>query len=804
VDTLWSDVRYGVRKLARSPGFATVALLTLALGIGATTAIFSVVDGVLLRSLPFERPDQLVRVYTEYPNDEGSYPLSAPDLMSVTADVEVFSDVVGYSASPRTLTGEGEPAEVPTAVVGREYFRVLGTPPALGRAFTAEEHEPGRTDVVVLSHGAWTTRFGGDPGILGRALTLNGDPYTVVGVLPAGAGHPAGTELYLPLEYTSQFDATTSQGRRSEWLSTVARLRPGATPADAAPALAALSERLRQDFPQTNSMTFFTARPLGDELLGAVRTPLLILLGAVALVLLIAVANVANLMLARATARQGELNVRAALGASRARLVRQLLTESVVLGLAGGALGLLLAAWGTSVLVAAAPEGLPRAAEIAMDPRVAAFALLVSVGAGLAFGLLPAFQVGRRLSASLRDGRGAGTGRSSTRFRSGLVVAEMALAVVLLIGAGLLLRSFQQLMAVDPGFNAERVVTFNVSLPPSAYEPGAPVRNFYDQLLARIEALPGVQSVAMTSTLPLSGGGSIWAFGVPGRDRLVAEDQVQDLVVKIISPDYLRTIGAAVQRGRGFTEADGFDGPGVVLLNEAAVRRYFPDEEPLGILIDVGRERGPSEVVGIVRDVKQYGLHADARAELYFPHRDLSARSMTVVVRTAGDPAGLPPLLRRELHALDANLPLERFVTLEEVVSRSAATQRFLAALVTLFAGLALALAAIGIFGVMSYTVVQRTREIGVRMALGAPTDRIVGMLLGRGLALAGTGAGIGLVTALLVSGVLRTQLYGVGATDALTYAAVTVLLLGVAAAACYFPARRATAVDPLIALRED
>jgi putative ABC transport system permease protein len=804
VETLLTDVRYALRKLGRSPAFAAVALVTLALGIGTTTAIFSVVDGVLIRSLPFDRPDELVSVYTEYPNDEGSYPLSAPDLMSVAADVDVFSDVVAYYASPRTLTDEGEPAELPTAVVSRDYFRVLGAQPVLGRAFTAEEHEPGRTDVVVLSHGAWTTRFGADPGILGRGLTLNGNPYTVVGVLPAGAGHPARTELYLPVEYTAQFDATTAQGRRSEWLYTVARLRPGATPADATPALAALSERLRQDFPQTNAMTFFTARPLRDELLGAVRTPLLILLGAVALVLLIAVANVANLMLARATARQGELNVRAALGAGRGRLVRQLLTESVVLGLAGGALGLLLAAWGTSVLVSAAPEGLPRAAEIGMDPRIAAFALVVSVGAGLAFGLLPAFQVGRRLSASLRDGRGAGTARSTTRFRSGLVVAEMALAVVLLIGAGLLLRSFQQLMAVDPGFNAERVITFDVSLPPSGYESGAPVRNFYDQLLARIEGLPGVRSVAMTSTLPLSGGGNIWSFGVPGRDRLVAEDQVQDLVVKIISPEYLRTIGAVVQRGRGFTEADGAEAPAVVLLNEAAVRRYFPEEDPLGIMIDVGRERGPSEVVGIVRDVKQYGLHTDARAEVYFPHRDLSARGMTVVVRAAGDAAGLPPLLRRELHALDPNLPLERFVTLEEVVSRSAATQRFLASLVTLFAGLALALAAIGIFGVMSYAVVQRTREIGVRMALGAPKERIVSMLLGRGLGLAGLGAVIGLGAALMLSGVLRTQLFGVSATDILTYVAVTVTLMAVAGVACYLPARRATQVDPMIALREE
>jgi len=803
VETFLADVRYAVRKLGRSPGFATVALVTLTLGIGATTAIFSVVDGVLIRSLPFERPDELVRVYTVYPNDDGRYPLSAPDFMSVAAETGTFSAVTGYSRTLRTLTEMGEPAEVETAVVARDYFRLLGVQPVFGRAFVAEEHEPGRTEAVVLSHRTWTTRFGSDPQVLGRALTLNGVPHTVVGVLPPGFAHPADTEWYIPMAYTGPFDASTAEGRRSEWISVLARLRPGATADDAAPALASLSDRLRETFPQTNTQVSLMARPLRDELLGEVRGPLLILLGAVGLVLLIAVANVANLMLARATARQGELNVRAALGATRARLVRQLLTESVVLGLAGGVLGLVLAAWGVSALVAAAPEGLPRADTIGLDPRVAAFAVIVSIGAGLAFGLAPALQVGRRLAASLRGGRGAGTSRSTNRFRSGLVVAEMALAVVLLVGAGLLLRSFQQLMAVDPGFNAERVVTFPVFLPQSAYEAGPPVRNFYDELLARIEALPGVQAAAMGSSLPLSGGGGIWSFEAEGRGRLVADDEVQDLVIRVVSPGYLRTIGAGLQHGRGFTAFDGPDAPGVVLLNEAAVRRYFPDEEPLGVRITFGGDDF-SEVVGIVGDVKQFGLHEAARAEAYIPHAQLSSRSMTVVVRTAGDPTALTGALRREVHGLDPNLPVQRFVTLEEVVSRSASTQRFLASLVTLFAALALVLAAVGIFGVMSYTVIQRTREIGVRMALGAPKGRIVGMLLGRGLALAGLGAGIGLAAALMASGALRTQLYGVAATDALTYGAVTLLLLGVAAAACYLPARRATTVDPMISLREE
>jgi putative ABC transport system permease protein len=802
VDTFLQDVQYALRKLGRSPGFAAVALVTLALGIGATTAIFSVVDGVLIRSLPFERPDELVRIYTVYPNEDGSYPLSPPDFMSVAADAGVLSVVAGYASTRRTLTGAGDPAELEAALVTPELPDVLGGQPALGRSFAAEEFEPGRTDVVVLSHRSWSQRFGSDPEILGGVLTLNGTPHTVIGVLPAGFDFPAGTELYIPMAYTAQFDATTAQGRRSEWISVVARLAPGATPQDAEPAMAGLSERLRAEFPQTNSLTSLEARPLRDELLGEVRTPLLILLGAVGLVLLIAVANVASLMLARATARQGELTVRAAVGASRARLVRQLLTESVVIGLVGGSLGLILAAWGTSALMAGAPEGLPRAAEIGMDPRVAAFAVAVSIGAGLAFGLVPALQVGRRLAASLRGGPGAGTARSTHRARSGLVIAEMALAVVLLVGAGLLLRSFQQLMTVDPGFNADRVITFPLYLPPAAYEPGAPVRNFYDALIARIEALPGVTSASATSQLPLSGDGNIWSFTAEGRGRLVADDEVQDLVVRIVHPEYLRTIGAAVQAGRGFSAFDGPDAPGVVLLNEAAVRRYFPDEDPLGISISFGDEG--AEVVGIVRDVKQYGLHQDARAEAYIPHAQLSARSMRLVVRTAGDPLVLTGALRREVHALDPNLPVERFVTLDEVVAGAAATQRFLASMVTLFAALALALAAVGIFGVMSYSVVQRTREIGVRMALGAPTERIVGMLLGRGLALAGAGAGIGLLSALLISRLLSTQLYGVATTDVLTYGGVTLVLLAVAAAACYLPARRATGIDPMIALREE
>jgi putative ABC transport system permease protein len=802
VDTFRKDVRYALRKLGRSPGFTTVALVTLALGIGATTAIFSVVDGVLIRSLPFERPDELVRVYTIYPNDEGSYPLSAPDFMSVASEPGIFSEVTGYYGTRQTLTGMGEPSELDVTVVARDYFRLLGAEPVLGRSFTVAEHVPGQADAVVLSHAAWTTRFGGDPEILGRTLTLNGTARTIVGVLPAGFGYPADAELYTPLPYGPQFDAATAQGRRSEFISVVGRLRPGEDVGDAGPALRVLSERLRAEFPQTNQLVSLMARPLRDEMLGEVRTPLLILLGAVGLVLLIAIANVANLMLARATARQGELNLRAALGASRVRLVRQLLTESLVLGLVGGALGLLLAVWGISALVAAAPEGLPRTDTIGVDPRVALFALLVSIGAGVAFGLAPSVQAGRRLAASLRGGPGAGTTRSANRFRSGLVVAEMALAVVLLVGSGLLLRSFQHLMAVDPGFNPERVITFDVFLPQSAYDPGPPVRGFFDQLLTRIDALPGVQSAATASQLPLTGAGNLWSFGVEGRDRLVADDQVQDLVVRVISPDYLRTIGAGIQQGRAFTPFDGPDAPGVVLLNEAAVRRYFPTEDPLGLTIDFGGPGG--EVVGIVRDVKQYGLHEDARAEAYLPHAQLASRSMRVVVRTAGDPAALTGALRREVHALDPNLPVERFVTLEEVVARAAATQRFLASLVTLFAALALTLAAVGIFGVMSYTVIQRTREIGVRLALGAPKDRIVGMLLGRGLALAGLGAVIGVAAALLLSGVLRTQLFGVAATDVLTYATVALLLLVVAAAACYLPARRATAVDPMIALREE
>jgi putative ABC transport system permease protein len=743
-----------------------------------------------------------VRVYTVYPNDDGRYPLSPPDFMSVAAEAGVFSRVAGYASTRRTLTGGGDPAELEAALVTPELMEVLGARPALGRSFAAEEFEPGRTNVVVLSQGSWTQRYASDPAILGRVLTLNGTPHSVIGVLPAGFDFPGGTELYIPVAYTAQFDATTAQGRRSEWISVVARLAPGAAPPDAAPAMAGLSERLRTEFPQTNSLTSLEARPLRDELLGDARTPLLILLGAVGLVLLIAVANVASLMLARATARQGELTVRAALGASRTRLVRQLLTESVVIGLVGGLLGLMLAAWGISALVASAPDGLPRAAEIGMDPRVAAFAVAVSIGAGLAFGLAPAHQVGRRLAASLRGGPGTGTARSTHRVRSGLVVGEMALAVVLLVGAGLLIRSFQQLMAVDPGFNAERVVTFPLYLPPAAYESGAPVRNFYGDLIARIDALPGVTSASATSQLPLSGDGNIWSFTAEGRDRLVADDEVQDLVVRIVHPEYLRTIGAGIQAGRGFSTFDGPDAPGVVLLNEAAVRRYFPDEDPLGISISFGDEG--AEVVGIVRDVKQYGLHQGARAEAYIPHAQLSARAMRVVVRTAGDPLALTDALRREVHGLDPNLPVERFLTLDEVVTDAAATQRFLASMVTLFAALALTLAAVGIFGVMSYTVVQRTREIGVRMALGATKERIVGMLLGRGLALAGAGAGIGLLSALLLSGVLRTQLYGVAVTDVLTYGAVTLVLLAVAAAACYLPARRATSVDPMIALREE
>jgi putative ABC transport system permease protein len=803
MNALLNDVRFALRKLARSPGFTVVALLTLALGVGATAAIFSVVNGVLIRSLPYERPDELVRVLTEYP-DGGRYALSPPDFMSVREEVPSLAAVTAYAPSPVTLTGVGEPRRIQAGFVAQDFFGVLGVAPLLGRVFHADDHVPGQHLGIVLGHAFWLSELGGDRGVIGRTLTLNGIEREIVGVLPPGFDYPNGRQLYAPIQYTPTFDASTGQGRRGEWLSVIGRLAPGATPDRARADLAVLGQRLSEVFPETNTNARFTSLTLREDLLGSLERPLLVLMGAVLLVLLIACANVANLLLARAATREGELAVRTALGASRGRVIRQLLTESLVLALAGGLLGLLLAMVGVRGLLAMAPADLPRIADVRVDGGVVLFTLLVAAGTGILFGVLPALQVSRRLGNSLRRaGRSAATATSGGALRTGLIVAEMALAVMLLVGAGLLIRSFARLIAVDTGFRTEQLLTFPLVLPGASYEGQDGIRRGFDAILERLEAVPGVLQVAGASALPMDGRTTILSFVIEGREPAPA-GVVDEIDARTATPGLLGALGVQPVLGRGFTEHDRADAPEVGLLNQEAVRRFIPEGNPIGRRIAIGGDDAFIEVVGVIPDLRQEGPETAAYPEIVVPQAQFPQRQLYVVIRTDGDPLALTAAVRAAVHSVDPGLPVERFRTMEQLVAEKVAPQRFFGSLLALFAGLALTLAAVGIFGVTSYTVAQRTREIGIRMALGADASSVVRMIVLRGARLAALGAALGLLGAAAFTRVLQGQLFEVSPTDPATLAVVVLVLGAVVILASYLPGRAATRVNPVTALREE
>ncbi|HEX7089993.1 MAG TPA: ABC transporter permease [Longimicrobiales bacterium] len=797
---LRQDVRYALRVLRRSPGFTAVAVATLALGIGANSAIFSVVSGVLLKSLPFRDAERLYEVRMLYPDGTEYTGLSAPDFMSLREESRTFERVEAYAGGVLTLLGAGEPKEVRGSSVSDGFFDLLGLRFALGRGFLPGENVPGQGKVTVLDYGFWQREFGGDPGVIGRTLSVGGEAYTVVGVLERGARPPLPADMYAPLEYGETFSATTSVGRRREYLGVLGRVRPGVSAELLGADLKRIGAELQVRFPDTNGKLTFTAASLRETIIGDVRTPLLVLLGAVGVVLLVACANVANLLLARASAREDELAVRAGLGAGRGRLVRQLLTESAVLGLAGGAAGLLLAYWGTRALVAAQPADIPRLDEVGVDATVVLFTLGLALLTGLAFGLVPAFQAtGARLMAALREG-GRGTSRSGGRVRSGLVVAEMALAVMLLTGAGLLIRSFIELTRVETGFEPERAASFRITLQGDAYATGEQIRGRVDALLERIGALPGVSAVAASTTLPLTGIGSIFNFAVEGAPPPPPNVNAE-IAIASVTPGYFRTIGAPLVRGRDFTAADGPDAAPVALINEAAAKRWFPGEDPIGRRVQVGNS--VREIVGIVGDVLQRAPGQPAAPQLFMPYAQFTTSRVRIVVRTAGDPLAVAPAIRAEVRALDPDLPLTDFTPLEELVSASVARPRFYTTLLTLFASVALALAATGIFGVMSYAVAQRTREISIRIALGARAGDVLRMIVGRALALAAAGVALGIAGALALGRVLRSQLFGVTLLDPVTLGAVVLVLGASAAAASYLPARRAAGLEPASALRE-
>jgi putative ABC transport system permease protein len=807
MDSLRQDVRYAIRRLLKSPGFTIVAVLTLALGIGANSAIFSVVNGVLLKPLPYTEPDRLVGLYHLFEGHRAT--MSGPNFTDVRKLSKTLADAAAIARSQVILTGQGEPVRLDGAEVSASLFNMLGVRPILGRTFNADENQPGHNKVAVLAYGLWQQRFGGDRRVLGRRITLDGMPIEVVGIMPKDFAYPAGRVIWTPLEYTEQF--TTSQ-RGAWYLSAVGRVKTGIPIEQATAEIQTIGKQLAKQYPDMNEGLDFTAMSLHEAMVGDIRQAVFVLLGAVGFVLLIACTNVANLLLARAATRETEMAVRSALGAGRPRLVRQLLTESAILGAAGGALGLLLGIWGVDALISLEPQGIPRLSEIRIDTTVACFTLALSIATGLLFGLVPAFHsTSTSLSGALKEaGRGALTTRGGARMRGALVIAEMALAVMLLAGAGLLIRSFTKLASVDPGFHATQALTFELSLPDSRYEQQPQQVGFFDQLLPRLRAIPGVQSAGAAMSLPMSGSNFVLTFEVAGHPP-VPPSQQPAMQIRVATPEYFQTIGIPLKRGRSFTEDDRPGSPPVVLITESAARQYFPNEDPIGKTVTLGWSRGKGtpraggEVVGIVGDVKEAGLDEAEPPQLYMPYRQWPVQSMSVVLKTAVPPATVADAARRAVYATDSNMPAANVRTLEQIVARSISQPRFYTTLLAIFAGLALVLAAIGIFGVLSYAVAQRTREIGIRMALGAQERTVLGLVVRQALLLAAAGVGIGVILALGLSrSLVSKMLFSTSPHDAATFVSVAALLGAVALVASYIPARRATRVDPIVALRAE
>ena len=798
---LKQDLAYALRMMRRTPGFTAAALLTLALGIGANSAIFSVVNGVLLQSLPFRDAGRLHVVLMLYPDGTRYSSLSAPDFMSVRADARAFDQIEAIEQRNVTMLGAGEPREVDAAFVSGGLFDMLGFTLATGRGFMPEESRPGQGRVVVLSHGLWQRVFGGDAGVLGRSITSAGVNYTIVGIAAPGATLPDAVEAYFPLEFGPTFDAATAQGRRGEYLMVLGRARAEATADSIDADLKRIGTQLQTAFKNTNDRLTFTSKPLGEMMIGEVRRPLFVLFGAVGFVLLVACANVANLLLARGSARQGELSVRAAIGAGRARLIRQLVTESMLLGVIGGALGLGVAYWSTQALIAARPADLPRIDDIRLSGTVVAFTFGLALLTSMIFGLIPALQTtSQQLLLGLQEsGRNSGGGRRMHRLRSTLVVAEMALAVVLLTGAGLLIRSFIALTQVNPGFQPEGAITLRLTFQGAEYQTGDHVRNRVDQLITRVRELPQVTAVGVGSILPLGGIGALNDFAVDGAPP-PPPDVNQEIAVAGASGDYFQAIGTPLIRGRMFNDLDQPKSPPVVLINEAAARKWFPDQDPIGRRVLSG---GPREVVGIVGDVLQRTPGEPAIAQMFVPYTQRTGRTIRLIVRTNGDPMTMASAVREQVRALDPNLPLAEATPLDEVVSRSVARPRFYTSLLTLFAAVALILSATGIFGVMSYAVAQQSKEIGIRMALGARAVDVLRSIVGRAVGLAALGVLAGVVVALALGGLIRSQLFGVAVFDPATLVTVIVVLLGSAALASLLPASRAARIDPVTTFRQ-
>ncbi|HEX2167615.1 MAG TPA: ABC transporter permease [Longimicrobiales bacterium] len=805
MEILLNDLKIAARRLVRDPLFSAVALLTLAIGIGANSAIFTLVNGVLLKPLPYTDPEELVFPHAVL-RGEPIPVFSVPVFLGLRDQGRVFDGVAMFTGGSATIAGTGEPEQISGAVISANYFEVAGVAPLHGRLFNESENEPGNGNVVLLSEGVWRERYGADPDILGRTIEMDGRVREVVGVMPAHASFPPEWRFWIPVQFESWM--VDPGNVLSLGIGVVARVKEGVTTEQASAEVARIVELAKTAGDMDNPSYTGAVMPLQEYYVGDARTPLLILLGAVGLMLLIVCANLANLLLAQAAARSADFAVRLSLGAGSGRLVRQLMTESVVLGVAGGAAGLLLGLWAADAMIALLPPELPRMPGMHLDATVVLFTFAMSMLAAVVFGLAPAVQVRRSaLAASLREGGRGLAGRAGGRTRAGLVIAETALAFALVIGAGLLIRSFGELRTVNPGFSAENALTFRVNLPAVRYGEEEQQVAFWDRALERLEAVPGVTHVGAIQHLPLGGSGMRITFEVEGREP-PAPGEEQALDVRVVTPGYFEAMDVPLQRGRTFTNMDRTGTQPVALLSESAVARHFPGEDPIGRRIIMGwtRDSGPVEgtVVGVVGDVRHGQLRAQAEPEIYFPLAQIPRLGMSVTVKTATEPLSVSSAVRAAVHEIDGGLAVSQLQPMTDVVAASVATDRFMTRLLTAFSAIALLLAAIGIFGVISYGVAQRRREIGVRMAVGASRVDVLRLIVSGALKLAGGGIILGVIAALVLGRLMQSLLFGVQPFDPATFASGSIVLLLVALGASALPAWRAARTPPASVLNTE
>ena len=810
---LLQDLRFAIRQLRKNPGFALTTTLTLALGIGATTAIFSLINAVLLRPLPFPQPDRLMSVgmvHTSVGKSGVPESLSYPDFFDWRTRNHTFESLAAYHGDNHTLTGNGTPRQIEAQTVSSEFFHVLGINPLLGRGFVANDEKPG-THVAVLSHETWQSVFGGDPSIVGRNITLDRNTYTVVGIMPKGFGFPIQTPapaLWTTLADDANDKEPITAQRGAHMVELVGRLKPGISVAQANADLNVIAKSLAVQYPESNKQfAGAVVIPQLEDLVGSTRSALNVLFAAVVFVLLIACANVAGLMLTRAARRRPEIAVRSAMGATRWEIMRQVLVESVVLGLCGGALGIVLSVLLLKTMLRFVPQNLPRLDQVSVDGMVLLFAAAISIVTGVLFGVLPAWRMSRLDPAlALREGgRSMTSGRKQNRLNSVLVVAETAIGLVLLVGAGLLIHSLVRVLKVEPGFNTHNVLTASINLPENQY-PDLKKAQFYDELLPRLAALPGVKSVTSGYPLPLTRRNITLGFTIEGHP--VAKGEEEDAPTSIVTPDFFRTLEIPVIAGRTFLPTDDSKSPAVTVINQAFARKYFPNENPIGKHIQPGLGDGitnhpPRGIIGVVGDVKRKGLTAEMPAQFYLPLKQALIMDPSIIIRTDGDPVSLAGPLRAQLDQVDSNIPLYRVRTMDDYFSTSASQPRFQTVLITSFAVIALLLAAVGLYAVLSYMVAQRTLEIGLRLALGAQRESVLGLIVRRGMLLAAAGLAIGIVVSLVLTRFMQEMLYGVKPFDPLTFVAVSAVLLLVSLVASSVPAYRAARLDPMKTLRE-